>query len=75
MLDNHVNEEDAYQCVVQIQIGVAYQEHHAVELETRTELAVIKCYEQVNDAVYNRHYEHAQKDMALLFTAGQIPAP
>ena len=75
MLDYHVNKEDAYQCVVQIQIGVANKEHHAVEPETRTELAVIKSYELVNDAVYNRHYEHAQKDMALLFTAGQIPAP
>ena len=70
MLDYHVNKEDAYQCVVQIQIGVANKEHHAVEPETRTKLAVIKSYELVNDAVYNRHYEHTQQDIALLFTAG-----
>ena len=51
-------------------IRITYQEYHMIELVTRSKLAVIKSYELVNDAVYNRHYEHAQKDMALLFTAG-----
>ena len=75
MLDDHVNEEDAYKSIVEIQVRVTYHEHRTVEPETRSGLTVIICDEMVNDAVYHGHYQHAHQDIALLLTAGQIPAP
>ncbi len=72
MLDYHIDDTDADQKVIQVEICVA---HHENAVYAGSGVAVESGYDKVGYAVKHRDDDESKEDPALILASGQIPTP